>query len=368
MAKRHCVIVARSGRALAASANKAGYTVHVIDAFADADVNAVTVQRCDYSDSGFNLAQLNALLSELQARYPLAIAIAGSGIEQQHLLLQSLASPVLHCVNTPATLAQFTNPFQFAALLEQLGIAAVPVYKQPTNNQARLLRKRIGGMGGEHVVEHAGHGINASDTYYQDYVPGSVYSAVFLADGKTQTTIGYNVLQQTSLISNKPFLLKGACSTVPNEQIQVYIQQCLDSIVRASQLTGLCGLDFIVDDKEKVHLLEINPRPPATLELHEGEQSLVAAHVACFEQSPVSYTRCEQHRGYVIIYATGAFTIDAKQQWPVWTRDQPRPGTRIEQGHPVCTIHAEAETTAAVEQLLDARKQALKSSLECALI
>ena len=367
MAKRHCVIITRSGRALAASANKAGYTVHVIDAFADADVDAETVQRCDYSDSGFNQVQLAALLTHLQARYPLAVAIAGSGIEQQHNLLHSLTAPVLRCVNTPATLAQFSNPFQFAALLEKLGIAAVPVYKQPTDSPARLLRKRIGGMGGEHVVEHTGPGIDAVDAYYQDYVPGRVCSVIFLAADQKQRTVGYNVLHQATA-SGKPFLFSGAISMAPAEKTHVLVQQYLDSIVSGSQLTGLCGMDFIVDDNEQVHILEINPRPPATLELHEGEQSLVAAHIACFEQLPGGYTRCELHRGYVIIYATGAFTLDATQQWPAWTRDQPRPGTRIEQGHPVCTIHAEAETTEAVEQLLEARKQALKSSLDNALI
>lgn len=363
MSRPHCVIVARSGRALAASASKAGYLVHVIDAFADVDIQAETVQRCQYDTTGFDVPQLQVLFSDLHDRYPLELVVVGSGLELQHDLLQQLPSHVKLCSNAPGTLARVTEPFNFYAMLERTGLPGIPVYREWPGNTGPLLCKRIGGMGGEHIRWADESTPLATGFYYQAYIEGAVHSVVFVADGRHHVVIGYNSLWLEQRCDNQPFLLGGASSMQPAAGLEVAIESCLEKIVPETGLRGLCGMDFVINNDGEISILEINPRPPATFELHEGEQSLFAAHVQSFTQPLTPYRRCDQHRAYVIIYATENIAISTDLDWPAWVKDRPAAGTQFEQCQPVCTIHAEAETTSELLELLERRRQALCSLL-----
>ncbi|MEQ8428495.1 MAG: ATP-grasp domain-containing protein [Gammaproteobacteria bacterium] len=363
MSRPHCVIVARSGRALAASASKAGYLVHVIDAFADVDIQAETVQRCQYYATGFNVPQLQAIYSDLQARYPLELVVVGSGLEQQPDLLQQTSSRVTLYSNGPDTLAHVTDPFRFYAMLERAGLPGIPVYREWPGNTGPLLCKRIGGMGGEHI-KRADESIPlAPGFYYQPYIEGAVYSVVFVADGRNHAVVGYNSLWLEQHCDNQPFLLGGANSIQPAAELQAGIENCLEVIVPETGLRGLCGMDFVIDRNGEIRILEINPRPPATFELHEGAQSLFAAHLQSFAQPVAPYRRCDRHRAYVIIYATENIAISTGFDWPAWVKDRPAAGTQFEPCQPVCTIHAESETTSELLELLERRRQALCSQL-----
>lgn len=362
MSRPHCVIVARSGRALAASASKAGYHCHVIDAFADTDVDADTTQRCGYSAAGFDITQLQHLLSGLASRYPLAMLVVGSGLEQQHDLPLA-ATHLKHVCNDAGTLAQTTDPFRFSAMLERVGVPAIPVFRDMNTPSVPLLRKRIGGMGGEHVTWADASVATRTQDYYQAYIEGPVHSVVFLADGNHVSIVGYNALWSEQHCPGLPFLLGGACSTELSIALQDMIASYLQAIVAKTGLRGLCGMDFVVTDAGEVRILEINPRPPATFELHEGEQSLFAAHVQAFAQPIDPYRRCDQHRAYVIIYATDNITIHAGFDWPAWAKDRPAAGTQFGPCEPVCTVHAEATSTSELMSLIENRKKSLWSAL-----
>jgi hypothetical protein len=64
------------------------------------------------------------------------------------------------------------------------------------------------------------------------------------------------------------------------------------SIVSQLDLSGLCGLDFILDDQGRVHLLELNPRATPTSHLIglEGADLLTALRVALGYEQPAART------------------------------------------------------------------------------
>ena len=77
-----------------------------------------------------------------------------------------------------------------------------------------------------------------------------------------------------------PFTYGGAVSISREElpdHISCSMERAAQEIVSSFGLRGLASLDMIVNDNGWV-LLEVNPRPSATFELHEGEESFLAAH------------------------------------------------------------------------------------------
>ena len=362
---QHCLIVARSARALAESARKAGYQVHAIDAFADRDTQAVcdSVRRCDYGASGFDRAQLEAHIKQQVARCPIELIVAGSGIERQPTLFETYHSHIKTCVNTSHTIRSLIDPEQFSSLLDASGIRHPAVFIRKPAEGGRFLTKRVGGMGGEQVAWSATARSDDRDVYYQAFVEGDVYSVVFLADAEKSVIVGFNRQWQYHDDERRPFLYGGAYSIEPAQQHRHTVNQYVQAIVVASGLRGLCGMDYIVDSDGEVHVLEVNPRPPATFELHEGRLPLFTAHVRSFEQAVSAYERCDPYRACGIIYAAKNIRINRNIDWPDWTKDRPCEDSIIYSRQPVCSVHAEADTDAELKKLIKQRQHALLDML-----
>jgi predicted ATP-grasp superfamily ATP-dependent carboligase len=49
--------------------------------------------------------------------------------------------------------------------------------------------------------------------------------------------------------------------------------------------------------------------------------------------------------------------------WPVWCMDRQKPGTRLRNGDPVCTVSAEAEEPEAARKIVGERVAALRDDL-----
>ena len=110
--------------------------------------------------------------------------------------------------------------------------------------------------------------------------------------------------------------------------------------------------DFLVSDGDYT-LLEINPRPGATLDIFEPESNLFDRHVAaCLGNlsGPDSHAGA---RAAAIVYATRNIRALSIREWPDWTADQQRFGSRVAAGAPLCTVVAAAHSSDAARRRVE---------------
>ena len=190
---------------------------------------------------------------------------------------------------------------------------------------------------------------------------------VFLANGKGARIIGYNAPWHAPGFEQTPFKYDGAVSLPGMEGgLASRLTEAIQELVAALELRGLCGLDLIADTDHRFYVLEINPRPPATFELHEGNANLFQQHLsACCGRLPqgVQGMQNQDARAHAILYAARPIKIVEGIGWPVWARDLPMIGTSIERGAPVCTVHARARDPERARHLVIERLSWLESKL-----
>lgn len=123
------------------------------------------------------------------------------------------------------------------------------------------------------------------------------------------------------------------------------------------------GIDFVVNGSDW-SLLELNPRPTATLELWDAHPmpALFDLHVqSCLGRLPVTLPKPEASRAVAVAYAGETLRVPAGFPWPDWSADLPRMDTLLEPGDPVCTVHATAaDANAAEQQALSFRQRILE--------
>lgn len=369
MNKPSYLIAASSGRALAASAHRAGLPVHVVDLFADRDTRgyAHTARIVGTLRDGFDPARLFERIGQLRRSKNIEGLVVGSGFEDQPEFLELLSQSYQLFGNPASTVRLVKDPADFFGLLERLGIPYPETVQQPVDNSTGWLIKRIGATGGDHIRWLKPREIGKPGYYLQRPVEGRSYSVVFLANGKGVRIIGYNELWHASGFEQTPFKYGGAVSLPGMEGgLAGRLTEAIQELVAALELRGLCGLDLIVDTDHRFYVLEINPRPPATFELHEENASLFQQHLsACCGRLPqgVQGMQNPDVRAHAILYAARPIEIVVGIGWPVWTRDLPMIGTSIEQGAPVCTVNARARDPEHARRLVIERLKWLESKL-----
>jgi len=363
------LIVSRSGRALAASAKRAGYKVSVADYFADEDTKSFSesVYQLQYDCDGFAVKALLSHVEDVISRNPKLKLVIGSGFESTPELLDSLAELAPVFANSKESIVALKEPVNFFEMLDRNSIQHPDVlFSEPIDSKDYLI-KRIAGIGGDHVIwcdqVDSEQGLAC---YFQKFIPGMVSSVVFLANGLQARIVGFNQQLQSSEFADMPFLYQGAITadndTLENRDV---IERIINKITEETGLKGLCGLDYIVDEFGQIVVLEVNPRPPATFELHEVKQSLFDAHLVCFDGSLINDKRqdenAEKFRGYAIFYAKNELKINDKINWPLWVKDRPSFGTKIPLKFPVCTVHAQENSIDKVKSLLFNRLNKIES-------
>ena len=84
------------------------------------------------------------------------------------------------------------DPFAFAELCRELGVAHPPSSAAPPPDPKGWLRKRIGGAGGTHVRPRSGRAEDSGRIYFQRQVAGRAVSLLFLANGKDTLPLGFS--------------------------------------------------------------------------------------------------------------------------------------------------------------------------------
>lgn len=353
------LIAAASGRALAQSARRGGYQPLVADFFADQDTVALAHDHVRIEHGlarGMDEEKLLAAIAKLsRSRQPIGV-VCGTGFEDRPQLLARIAQRWRLLGNDPQTVTRVKDPHAFAALCGDCNIPHPDTIPSPPSESTGWLAKRKGGAGGSHIASVSAQDFAHDEFYFQRVTPGVPVSVLFLADGRRAMTLGFSA-QWASPTAQRPFRYGGAvrpAALAPG--MEDALASSLHRLMQTIPLVGLNSADFLVD-RDEFRLLEINPRPGATLDVFEpAEGSLFSLHVAACKGQLVTAAPClDGARAAAIVYAERDIAAVPATQWPDWTADRPGPGTVIKAGEPLCTVMAAAATAAAARAGVDER-------------
>jgi predicted ATP-grasp superfamily ATP-dependent carboligase len=349
------LIAATSARALATSARRAGYAPLVVDFFADDDTRD-EAERCLRFEgglaAGFQLEAFMEACERLVDSRTIVGFVYGAGFEDRPALLEAAARRWRLLGNSAEIVSRLKDPIFFADFCRSNAIPHPEIAQERPTHPSLWLARQRGGSGGGHIRPCEEASLSDARTYYQRKAPGRPVSALILADGARCSILGFSE-QWSAHQEGRPFRFAGAArpaAIVPG------VEQALESVARricsTIPLVGLNSLDFLVSESG-FWLLEVNPRPGATLDLFEadsGRESLFALHIAAcrgeIKPTPEQHGAC----AFEILYADFEIARTPALNWPAWTRDRQPEGSFVAKGDPFCTIVARGATTSEVRR------------------
>ena len=365
MDSNEVLIAAASGRALAASARRAGYAPLVADLFGDQDTLAAAAAHVRIEPvEGYSIGAdelLAAFETLAEARDPCG-AVCGTGFEDRPHLLERIAQRWGLVGNNAETVKRIKDPVAFAQLCRDCGIPHPEVSLAPPADLAGWLAKRAGGSGGMHIRLAADD--RGPRFYFQRRVAGMPVSALLLADGRRAVVLGFS-RQWSSPTPARPFRYGGAAQPAGlGDDIERAMMAAIDRLAASAALIGLNSADFLVDG-DTFHLLEINPRPGATVDIFEPPSgSLFAMHVAaCRGTLPAVPPVYDEARAGAIVYAQQGIAAMPDLPWPEWSADRPVAGSAVPAGGPLCSVFASAPTADAARTLVERRAAEIVAAL-----
>ena len=366
-------IVAVTARALTQAARRSpAYCrarIVALDWFADRDLAAAA----DHAEAlptrragGFAERPLFAALRRLVPEG--SLVVAGSGFESRLPLLARLSAAYRLAGNAAAVLARVKDPAQFFPALWRLGIAHPEVAREvPRGEGSSWLVKRVGGAGGGHIRPASRGGAVPLRCYAQRRMPGRPLSLAFLADGERAEPVGFTE-QWPSPGWRAPYRFGGAASPAqPPEPLAGRMTDWVERLAREFGLRGLNSADFLVEG-DHAWLLEVNPRPGATLDLLDrARPGLFQAHVeACFGRLSLPGLTPSPARAACILYADQGSIPIGIEDWPAWIADRPHAGSTIPAGGPICTVFGDGRDVAAARRSAEGHAATILERLDAA--
>ena len=361
------LIASASGRALAAAARRAGYEPLVADFFDDADTRSLCPATCRAGDpdTGFEAGSLIPALERLaEGCAPIGFAY-GTGFEDRVGLLDEIASRWPLIGNRADVVRRVKDPGLLAGLCRSLRIPHPEISFAPPPGVEGWLVKSVGGAGGSHVAPAGARGAGDENIYFQRVAPGEPVSILCLCDGRNPLALGSS-RQWAAPTPQEPFRFGGCVRPADLlARMEARLTEAAKSLAAASGLVGLNSFDFLVSGEAFV-LIEINPRPGATLDIFEDLEGLLfQAHVeACRGVSPAVPLEFAGAAATQITCARRDIAAIPPFDWPEWTADRPRPGGALRLYDPLCTIKACAADPADARARVAERTACLLDSID----
>ena len=332
----YILIIASSGRMLAQAAKNAGLKPLVIDLFADLDTQC----HAEAFKQITSLAEkhLISAVDYFIEHYAVAHVIYGSGFEYYPESLHYLGSRLLVLGNLPDTFVKLHDKPAFFSILDKLNIPYPEVCFSAPDSADNWLVKPMQGQGGLGIKRYYPKDSTESAVYWQKYQVGTQHSVLFLANGEAVQVIGFNTQWTVSLSESQEFIFSGIinrCSLL-NGQKEL-ITKWLKKLVPLFTLKGLNSLDFILAG-DKSLVLEINPRPSASMQLYDAD--LFNRHIKASQGELTDYSHHSGYAGYQIVYSEQDILIPEAFSWPPWCMDLPECGVMFRTGQPICSIIA----------------------------
>lgn len=383
------VVLGASVRSLAVSACRAGWAVHAADLFCDLDLEAASRQAVSVAHSEEALAAgYPWSLLTAAARFPAAAAWCYTGaLENYPDLLDAIARTRPLAGNAAAVVRKLRDPARLAAAARAAGLDFPETLCSPHDvaMDGSFLVKPLASAGGRGIrlwtpqaaFEHAARPAVASSTiqHWQRVIAGSPLSASYCMGQGSAQLIG--VSQQ---LLGEPWCHAGQyawCGAVSLtsfgslpavDRLIAPLKHLGDVLSSRFQPVGLVGVDLVVDTTGRITVIEVNPRPTASMELFErsGAGSIAGLHMAACGSttpfiSPLEPPASSRAATWAkaVLFAPRHIPISqdlidglaeetaswtqADGRWPALA-DIPRPGQVLAAGTPVLTIFAVAGT------------------------
>ncbi len=339
------LVIAQSAQMLTQAASHIGLNVIAIDCFADVDTQTLAIQT--YQVKSLAINDITTVIESLDEH--IIECFYGAGFEAFPESLYFLETRFQLLGNSATVFNQLQNKLDFFQRLQQLNITHPRVLFASENNNTSKIQKKapylikpfnsLGGIDIQFIKHNIVYYPLKNTHYYQQYLSGQSLSVLFVANGKHATIIGFN--QQWTLPQS--FVFAGIINHV-NLSVthQHKVSEWANKLTLSYNLLGLCSLDFIYY-KNKCYLLEINPRPPASMQLYQ--KNLLTIHYqtcqgyACQGQlEPFIYSTNKRYTAYQIIYAINKITIPLNMKWPTYCCNLPQSNVIINQKQPICSI------------------------------
>jgi predicted ATP-grasp superfamily ATP-dependent carboligase len=361
------LVVATSARALACSAKLAGFAPLSVDVFRDEDTQEMCLAAVQLEGGlcdGLTPDKVTRAVETLISKYGPIGLVYGSGFEHQHETIAGIAQLIRIFGNKAETLKRAKDPLALSQLCAAIGVSHPPIAFAAPDEPEHWIVKRRGGAGGAHIAAAMSHRLPLPDCYFQRRVTGKSVSALFVANGKKARIIGLSV-QWTAPTPASPYRYGGAAGPIDVGVAQAdEIKRSVAVITSEMGLVGLNSADFL-GSGDAVWLIEINPRPGATLDVFEpSEGALFAHHLAACEGALMPVPMGLGFNAAEVVYAPCDIILRADWNWPDWTADRPSPGVRISAGDPVCTVLASGPSVDLARIRANERARTIIASVE----
>lgn len=365
------LVIAESGRILAQAARREGRAVRVIDRFGDTDTRAASRDlRVVSSWDGPEGTALEAVVEDLSPAAKGEPVLWGGGLEAHPRLLERLVRRRDLLGNDAEAVRRVTDPDRWFPLLAELGLPHPEIRLTPPASPGGWLAKEAGASGGGHIRPARGAGPRAGG-YFQRRCPGTPLSLLFAADGRRARVLGVTEQWTAGEQNGEPadFRYGGGLGHVdPGRRLSRALGEAVAALTAHLGLRGLNGLDCLVEG-DVWHLLEVNPRPVASLALYAGD--LAPGPIALHRSGsrgrlPAVRTRPPGwYRGHAVVYAEEPVRVPPGLLAP-WCADRPGVGTWVPAGAPVCTVQAAHRDREGARRLLGARHRRVRQRLRAA--
>jgi predicted ATP-grasp superfamily ATP-dependent carboligase len=334
------IVMGYSARALASSASHAGFAPLSIDVFGDDDTRAMSLASVKLEgglSEGLAPGKVVRAVQTLAGAHDPIGLIYGAGFEHQPETIAAIANRTRVFGNGADILKRAKDPLLLARVCEANGVRHPAIAFEPPHEPELWLMKRRGGAGGAHIATAEARSSARPECYFQRRIVGESVSALFLATERKAEILGLS-MQWTAPTPDSPFRYGGAAGPVNiNPAQEEEIARSVAAIAAELDLVGLNSADFLVS-ADAVWLIEINPRPGATLDVFESNEApLFARHIAACEGHPTHASASFAFKAAEIVYAPHDIVVGGGRDWPDWAVDQSPAGTRIAAGDPLCT-------------------------------
>lgn len=379
------VVVGASVRAIAESAVRAGRDVFAADLFGDGDLRAIArgyARALPYPD----------VLPQLVAGFPPAPWLYTGGLENHPEIIAEISRHRPLAGSSATAVRQVRDPTRLSILARHAGLrfpetrfgpAAIPV----DGSWLVKPRRSAGGHGISQWRGSSEEAPSADRWLWQRTVRGRPWSASFLLMAGGANLIGASrQLIGSRWTGARPFQWSGGLDIAPESlarRVSELLEQLGRELASVPGLLGLVGVDLMVEQHHELTVLEINPRPTASMELIEratGVSLATAQLAACGVAVPDATSLPTPRRetwAKAVLFAPSPLVIDERSQVALdtlarhWSdadgqpavADLPLPPQTIPTGRPICTVFAADPSPAVALRQLRYRVHTLRQRL-----
>lgn len=379
---KHLLLVGLDLVALAKSAKAAGFKVYAADYFGDYDLKRVcdgcqaiieqeAGKSCGKIHDNYNPEKFIDLVRAILEETSVDAILLSSGLDDSFEVLEELneLAPILG--NKPEVFRRVRDERYLFREFKRLSLPCPETIVVENLEDAQRVAKDIGyPVIVKPLRRFAGAGIRKAmnpkelekgfktvslidnKVVIQEYVTGVNASISFVSSVNQVRvlTINEQLLGLKEAGQQEPF---GFCGNiVPFTVTSEALQKCHEIVKKIAshfKLLGSNGIDFILSSKGEPYIIEVNPRFQATMECIERVLglNLVEMHVkACLNMKlPRIAHEINRYCTRLILFSKGRVKVKDLTRLN-WVRDIPFPEVIVEEGEPLCSVIAEADTRA----------------------